>query len=816
MTDPAVIQAIAKEVAAKPEQVAAAISLFEKGASIPFVARYRKDATGNLSEAKLDTIFDRNHEYHSLLQRRKSICETLESRGQLTESLKQELDACIDPRELEDIYLPYRRRRRADGLAPNIPALMQLADFLQAQQGTPDDLMTQATRSIDPTHGIETQDAALAGARQVLAERIAHDRRTRGLLRNRMRKEGVVRSHATKLAEQKGAKYSTFHDFSEPVRKIPPHRMLAILQGVHNGVLRLELAIDDDAVRREILETQLREPDSPFEPHIREAVAEAYERLLRPSIENEVLEDVRRRAQEHTIAVFRDNARSLLMAPPAGPIVTLGIHRSEDGAFAIAVVGPEGQVVTRVAMTLNAEPDASAEASTEFVNLVRAHQVKAIAVGNGPGSRSALRFSRERLREQSIHDVIVMIVNEAGAGNYAKSKIAREELPEADAADRIAVSIARRLQDPLMELVKIEPRSIGVGQYQHEVNQKELRNALHRTVVSCISRVGLDVNTAPVHLLRYVNGIQYGTAQNIVAYREKNDGFKSREELLNVEGIGSRVYEQCAGHLRVTGGTNPLDATAIHPEAYPVVETMAQALGKSPGDLLRDKEALEKLDLKDFQLETIGPLALEDIRRELVRPGRDPRRPFRPPRSFETDGAPPKLEKGSVTDGIVTNVTDFGAFIDVGADQDGLVHLSEIANSYVRDPRQFVHVGQIVRVKILDIDSENAHVSLSMKAVAPSPGRQRKRSRGRKDAEAKAAKGKDKATSFAAKRRGERNANAPRKSDRSKRDSRTRGQRPSRPAKPDSSSSEKSRKDQEPLNTQLADQLAELKERFGA
>lgn len=716
------VELIAQEVGARPEQVAVAVQLFDRGATVPFVAHYRKDLTGNLDEQALARIEERNVEYTALMNRRNAILQNIEKQQPLTEVLRERIMACHNARDLEDLYLPYRRRRRTRASVAIEQRLGPLADYLWAQHLGMQSIESFASQFIDPSKSISSAEEALDGARAILTEKIAQDADTRAYAREHMIREGKITTAATKNAAGQKTKFEAYYSFSEPLTSIPPHRLLAAFRGVKLGYLRLDLVVDDQKLLGEMLSRFLKATDTPFEEHIRTATEDAYRRYLRPELEKEILEWAREQAEEEAIRVFQENARNLLLAPPAGPIPVVGIEPESQGVVVAAVIDASGAFQEQAVLRLQAEPEAAADA---LLALIEKHGVRAVAVGNAPGARDTMRFVDGLLKRDRQRRAFAVYVNESGAAVYAASKLAREEFPQLDMAGRAAVSVARRLQDPLSELVKIEPRNIGVGQYQHDINQRRLRDGLSRTLVSCVNRVGVNVNTASVYELRYISGIQMGTAQNIVAHREKIGGFKNRAQLLEVDGIGPKTFEQCAGFLRVRGGEQPLDATGIHPEAYPVVEKIAQSLGLDVAALVGNREALETLDLAPFAMDVVGPLTLADIRNELMRPGRDPRRRFRAPHFIENVYSVDDLKEGMEAEGVVTNVTDFGAFVDIGIQQDGLVHLSEMANRFVRDPRQVVKVGDIVRVKVIKVDHDQPRVSLSIRAASAAPRRKR-------------------------------------------------------------------------------------------
>jgi len=795
------MQRVADAVGAVPQQVTAAIDLLDAGATVPFVARYRKDVTGNLDEGKLDIIAAWNKRLAVLTTRRRAILENIAKQGKLTDELREKIEAADDKIMLEDLYAPYKTKRRTKATAAEEHGLGPLADFLLQQLPGLQVIEEFATAFVKPERSISSVEEAIEGARYILAERFTLDAEVRRVIRERMLTAGHLTARSTKNAEGRKTKFEAYYDFAEPLNKIPSHRVLAILRGVKEGFLRVDIAIDDEQVFTELLAGCVKEAGSPFEPYIRLALQEAYARHLRPAIENEVISLVRERADDDAIRVFRENAESLLLAPPAGPIKVIGVAPApkngsilavvdETGAFvesqtifaASAAKGPGAPAQKTKATDAPAKPapdqapaqetatqavpqqpgnDAPAERAVADVpdggaskdtastgeqahasppaqtpgtpendapdpektvaDLIEKHSAYAFAIANGKGSRETAAFVNGVLRKIAVKRAFAVLTNDAGAATYSTSKLARDELPDLDAATRVAVFIARRLQDPLTELVKVEPRTIGVGQYQHDVNQKRLREGLSKTIASCVNRVGVDLNTASASSLRYISGLRSEAVQKIIETREKLGGFTSRVHLLEVEGVGMKAFEQCAGFLRVRGGENPLDATAIHPEAYPLVQHIAEAAGVPVAELIGNREALAKVNFTDFENEDAGPLTLAGIRSELYNPARDPRRKFRVPRFLEGIRSVRDLEEGMEMEGVVTNVTDFGAFVDIGLSQDGLVHLSELSRRFVQDPRVIVKVGDIVRVKVIKVEKELTRISLSMKAVTPRP-----------------------------------------------------------------------------------------------
>jgi protein Tex len=802
MLDPQVIEKISREVSVPPPQVSQTIDLFDGGATIPFVARYRKDVTGHLDEVQLEAIAERSAYYAAMGQRRASILDTIEKQGKLTDELRAAIENCDDKNALEDLYLPYKKQRRTKATVAREQGLEPLAEFLHEQVEGEKSIEEFAASFVSAEQNVASVEDALQGARHILAEKISMDADARSFVRTKMAEEGKLATYSTKVSEGQKTKYTAYYDYSEKLDAIPSHRLLAILRGVKESVLRMELLLDDEAVTAHLDSERIINGNSDYAPHIKLAVEDAYKRLIRPSIENEVVAQARKKAETQAIHVFRENAYSLLLAPPVGRLAVIGLDPGLKTGCKLAVIDDTGTFKENATLFLQASDDTVNEAKSLLKGLIKKYTVRSIAIGNGTGSREASAFVKEVLQElgDTENKPFSLLVNEAGASIYSASKIAREEFPDLDVTVRGAISIARRLQDPLAELVRIEPKSIGVGQYQHDVNQKRLREGLHRTVVSCVNKVGVDLNTASVPLLRYVSGVQFGTAQNIVQYRTEHGAFKSRVELLDVDGIGPKVFEQCAGFLRIQDGGEPLDATAIHPEAYETVRTMAASIEASPKDLIGNGEVVKTLDLSVFESDTIGILALKDIKDELQKPGRDPRRKFEVPEFLEGVSDVKDLDEGMVLQGVVTNVTDFGAFVDVGVHQDGLVHLSELANRFVRDPREIVNVGDYIKVKVTSVDKETPRISLSIKALNPVSSKARTK----------------KPASDSSNREGDRQSSSrrPQRTDRPRQASTNaqskRGKR--RSEKPKKSKLREASK--EPLNTQMADQLASLKEKF--
>ena len=678
MIDSRCIDHIATEVRVSAQQVARTVTLLDGGATIPFIARYRKDMTGNLNEEQLEAIAARNRYYTELVMRRKTVLDAIEKQGKLDDALKEAIEGCMDKRLLEDLYAPHKKARRTKATVAREKGLEPLADFLAAQDATAEAIETKAESFVRADKAVNSVEEALEGARFILAERVALDLDTREMLRKRMRLEGKVVSKATANGEKAPGKFKQYLDFQEAAATIPSHRFLAIHRGVKEGLLRMELALDDDAIKATIREHFITATGTPYEAQWTLVVEDAYHRLLKPSIENEITQEIQERADREAIHVFRQNAENLLMSPPAGPIMVLGIDPGFKNGCKMAVVDAAGAFVESAVIHPHPPQSAVDEAEAVLLAMLQKHALSAIAVGNGTAARETNAFVRAALQKANLSDAFCVLVNEAGASVYSASKTAREEFPELDVTVRGAISIARRLQDPLAELVKIDPRHIGVGQYQHDVNQKRLREGLVMSVASCVNRIGVDLNTASAPLLQYVSGLKKDTAQKVVAKRSELGGFTNRRQLLEVDGIGPSVFEQSAGFLRVHGD-NPLDRTGIHPEAYDIVAKIAARLNMSLGELTEKPKALDAVEWTEFQDDKIGELTLADIRTELVKPRRDPRKSFKAPNFLEGITEVGQLEDGMEAEGVVTNVTDFGAFVDIGVHQDGLVHLSELS-----------------------------------------------------------------------------------------------------------------------------------------
>jgi uncharacterized protein len=816
---------ISKEVGASVSRVEATVSLLEGGATVPFIARYRKEATGNLDEVKIQDIDECRLYYTALEQRRQTILSSVESQGKLTDELREKIQTCFSKGELEDLYLPFKPKRRTKAGEALRLGLGPLADYIWEQTGsepvgvyaerfvsppepkiepvaeapvevqaeepaeTPEAAIAEiaaeepveaassteivetaietggetaaetAAAAVDTTESaaavsapapasepaavpapaparpkvpappakpavkrrIDSVEEAIDGALHILAERVSENSSFRKQLRDRLMLEGIVRATVVPGKDSEKTKYEMYYKFEETVPKIPSHRILAIRRGTRENILSYTIETDSEKFIGMMLPLVIKDSASQFAPFLERAVRDGFERLMLPAIRNEARAVLKDRAEEEAIKVFEDNLRTLLLSPPAGPIAVIGIDPGIRTGCKVALVDQSGKYVESQVLQLS-DPNKDLEGAEKILtDLVQNHGVRAITIGNGTFSREAEAFVRTVVQKNSL-DCFVVVVNEAGASVYSASKRAREEFPELDVIIRGAISIARRLQDPLAEMVKIEPRSIGVGQYQHDVDQKKLKKSLEGAVGSCVNRVGVDLNTASEDLLKYISGINAKLALNIIAKRQEAGGFRSRTQLKDIEGFGDKTFEQAAGFLRIKDGENPLDRTGVHPESYPIVEKIAASLKVSLDELIGNAEKVNSADFRSLEAEA-GRFTLADIREELLRPGRDPRDKFVAPKFRDDVKEVVDLQEGMELEGRVTNVTNFGAFVDLGVHQDGLVHISELSHKYIQDAREAVKVGDVVKVKVIGVDQGMKRISLSMKALLPKPPR---------------------------------------------------------------------------------------------
>ncbi len=719
------VEIIASEVACRAQQVAAADQLFAEGATVPFVARYRKEATGGLADEQLEVIARRRDYFLELAERRDTILASVAEQGKLTPELEGAIREAASKQELEDLYLPYKPKRRTRAQAARERGLEPLADALLAGATGAASPAELAAAFVAPEGGVADPEAALAGARDILAERCAEGAENRARLRAAMAAGAVLAVRGVAGKEEEGAVYRDYFAHDEPLSTLPSHRLLAILRGEREGFLTTDLVLDDEAQVAALTAAWGVPLTTPCGRQVAAATEDGYRRLLRPSIANEVRAAVRERAEAEAIRVFRANLEALLMQPPLGQVPVAGLDPGLRTGCKLAVVDGTGRVLAAEVIYPLPPQGREQEAAARLAELARRHRVRAVAVGNGTASRETEAFAREAMRQAGLGEVIVAIVPETGASVYSASAVARDELPQLDVALRGAVSIARRLQDPLAELVKIEPRSLGVGQYQHDVEQKALARELDAAVEGAVNRVGVELNSASASLLRRVSGLSDRQAKTVVEHRDGRGPFRSRQDLLAVAGLGPRTFELAAGFLRLRDGEHPLDRTAVHPERYPVVAAMARDLGVSLEKLVGDPALVARIDFARFADEGagLGRFTLEDIRGELLRPGRDPRPDFEVPRWREDVLSLEDLKPGMTLEGRVSNVTNFGAFVDIGVKRDGLVHVSELAHRWVEDPRQAVQVGQVVKVQVLEVDRARGRIALSMKALAPPPAK---------------------------------------------------------------------------------------------
>jgi len=691
----------------------ATIRLLDEGGTVPFIARYRKEATGALDEVQIRDVEDKLGYFRDLVSRREAILKSIEEQGKLTDELKAKIEASVDKSELEDLYLPYKPKRRTKATIAREKGLEPLADYLWNQTPTSTTLLELAGSLVDEAKGVASVDEALEGARHIVAERIAETAELRKTTRQLLYDEGVIVSRVSVDGEAKDpqSKFKMYYDFREPVKTIPSHRMLAIRRGETEGVLYFLIELPAERATG-LLRNGLLRAEGDWTPQLELAIDDCWSRLLSSSIQGELRLELKKRSDTEAITVFRDNLHHLLLAAPAGPISVLGIDPGLRTGCKVAVVDETGRFLAQDVLYIHTGQ--TAKASAALAALVKAHTVRAIAIGNGTASRETDAFVRDFLAENGLTNIFKVMVSEAGASVYSASEVARQEFPDLDLTVRGAISIARRLQDPLSELVKVDPKAIGVGQYQHDVDQRQLQQSLEATIESCVNKVGVDLNTSSWTLLRYIAGITERTALNIVQYRNENGRFTSRKQLMKVPGVGAKTFEQAAGFLRIRGGEQPLDSTAVHPESYALVEQIAAAAGAGVAEVIANPALLDGVDKSKLGA---GSFTLNDILEELRKPGRDPRETFVAPAFQEGVNEIGDLVPEMQLEGVVTNVTKFGAFVDIGVHQDGLVHISELSNRYVKDPAEVVKAGQIVKVRVLSADVKTKRIALSMKAA---------------------------------------------------------------------------------------------------
>lgn len=704
------LKRIAAELDLDERQVRAAAELLAADCTVPFIARYRKEATGGLDEVAVLVVRDLLEKLAALDKRRKAILKSMEEQGVLTAELQARLRAADSLSELEDIYLPFRPKRRTRGSQAIDRGLEPLARQIFAQEDL--DPMKAAISFVDPEKDISNAEEALAGARDIIAEWINEDAEARAELRDLFSRKAVIRSHPAKgKGEVETAKFKDYLDWQEPLRRIPSHRLLAMLRGKKEGLLSVAIQPEEDEALR-ILERRFVHSRNLTSDQVRAAAGDGYRRLLSPSLANELLSAAKQEADVDAIRVFADNLREMLLASPLGSKNVLALDPGFRTGCKVVCLDRQGRLLESDTIYPLEPQKRREEAAARIRDLALEFDIEAVAVGNGTGGREAFAFCRGlELGPQ----ISVILVNESGASVYSASVAAREEFPDQDVTVRGSVSIGRRLMDPLSELVKIDPKSIGVGQYQHDVDQKLLKQALDDTVMSCVSAVGVEVNMASIQLLSYVPGLGPRLAAALVEYRDRQGSFLSRQALLDVSGLGPKAFEQAAGFLRIRESAEPLDASAVHPESYPVVERIAADLGQSVEELMRDPKVRGRIELDRYVSDAVGLPTLNDILDELTKPGRDPRREFEAVSFAEGINEPEDLKPGMQLPGVVTNVTNFGAFVDVGVHQDGLVHISQLADRFVAKPSDVVKVGQKVSVRVLEVDLERRRIALSMR-----------------------------------------------------------------------------------------------------
>jgi len=704
------IRQISTELSLTEKNVTAVASLLQEGATIPFIARYRKEATGSMDEVMIANVRDRIEQLRELDKRKEAVISSIEKQGKLSPELLSAIAKAETLAEVEDLYLPYKPKRKTRATAAKEKGLEPLAEKIFSQENI--NLSVLASSFVDTEKGVQNEEEALEGARDIIAEWISENQETRKQVREIFWTQGTVESRVLKGKEAEGQKFKDYFEWKEPVSKVPSHRMLAMRRGEKEGILTLDIfPAEEDAIAA--IERQFIKTENATSDQLRLAAKDSYKRLIRPSLETEVRIETKMKADEEAIKVFCTNLKELLLAAPLGQKNVLAIDPGFRSGCKVVCLDKQGKLIFNTNVYPHEPQRETIKARAVVKELCEKYNIEAIAIGNGTASRETESFVKSIGLSNK---VLVVMVNESGASVYSASDVAREEFPDYDVTVRGAVSIGRRLTDPLAELVKIDPKSIGVGQYQHDVDQLKLKQGLDDVVMSCVNSVGVEVNTASKELLSYVSGLNSSIAKNIVEYRNQNGPFKSREDLMKVSRVGEKVYEQAAGFLRIREAENPLDASAVHPESYGIVQKMANDLGCSMKELMSSAELRKKLDLKNYVTEKVGVPTLTDILAELEKPGRDPRETFEVFSFTEGVNEISDLKIGMKLPGIVTNVTNFGAFVDIGVHQDGLVHISHLADKFVKDPNEVVTVQQKVQVTVTEVDVARKRIGLSMKS----------------------------------------------------------------------------------------------------
>ena len=687
-------------------QVKATVNMLDEGSTIPFISRYRKEATGNLDEVDIERIKNGIEKYRDIEQRKHTILSTIEEQGKLTDELRKRIEDCWDLNILEDIYLPYKPKRKTRATVARERGLEPLALWLLNEPAA--DVFAEAAKFL--TDDVTDEDVALEGARDIIAELINENEVARAVIRNEYEKNAEVIATVYKSKKEEAIKFSDYFDFAEPLKKCPSHRILAVFRGEDEGFLKVRIEPEKDFALEKLDKLYLKK-NNQASGHVAEAIEDCYERLLGPSMENEFRNIAKQKADEEAIRVFTENLRQLLLSAPLGSKRIMGIDPGFRSGCKVVCLNEEGKLLHDDIIYPHQPSNQVADSINKLYTLAKKFNIEAISVGNGTAGRE----TEELVRSITFsHPIEIFMVSESGASVYSASEVAREEFPDKDVTVRGAVSIGRRLSDPLAELVKIDPKSIGVGQYQHDVDQNKLKKSLDTVVESCVNVVGVNLNTASKSLLTYVSGLGPQLAQNIITYRNENGAFTSRKELKKVARLGDKAFEQCAGFLRIPNAKNILDNSAVHPESYGIVEAMAKDLGCKVDDLIKDAELRKKISPQKYVTEKAGLLTINDIIKELAKPGRDPREQLK---AFEFADVkkPEDLTPGMILPGIVTNITNFGCFVDVGVKQDGLVHVSQLADKFVSDPNEVVKLQQQVKVKVVEVDMARKRISLTMK-----------------------------------------------------------------------------------------------------
>lgn len=721
MSHDAIGSRIAQELGIRAEQVSATIALLDEGATVPFIARYRKEVTGALDDTQLRTLDERLRYLREMEDRRLTILNSIDEQGKLSPELRQQLLQADTKTRLEDLYLPYKPKRRTKGQMAIEAGLEPLADTLLTNPDTSPE--NEANKYLNAEQGITDTKAALEGAKYILMERFAENADLLAKLRQFMQREAILSVRVQRGKEHEGSKYADYFEHDEPFRSVPSHRALAILRGRNEGILSFSLVTHDTSDKLSSSPCEgmiaehfnLRSTQRAADAWLKEVVKWTWRIKLQGHLETELVGQLRNQAEEAAIKVFADNLKDLLLAAPAGAKATIGLDPGLRTGVKVAVVDATGKVLDHCAIYPTPPQNRIADSEAVLMALIAKHQVELIAIGNGTASRETDKFVGDMLKKFNAKQVQKIMVNEAGASVYSASELAAKEFPDLDVTIRGAVSIARRLQDPLAELVKIDPKSIGVGQYQHDINQTQLARSLDAVVEDCVNSVGVDLNMASVPLLTRISGLNPTLANNIVAFRDAHGAFKSRKELLKVPRLGDKTFEQAAGFLRIVNGKNPLDASAVHPESYPVVEKIAHQFSRDVASLMGDATLLKSVNATQFADDKTGELTIKDILSELQKPGRDPRPEFKFAEFKDGVDSIKDLELNMVLEGVITNVAAFGAFVDIGVHQDGLVHISALSDTFVKDPRDVVKAGDIVKVKVMAVDAERKRIGLSMR-----------------------------------------------------------------------------------------------------